>query len=68
MLDEHYLENEVRIQHLIASVTGAKELSRRGLRDPGRYLTEDVRRLEQARRAGELPTRRSTAKRTTRSR
>ena len=56
VLDEHYLENEVRIQHLIAAVTGAKSLSRRGLRDPGRYLTEDLRRLEQARRAGELPT------------
>ena len=55
VLDEHYLENEVRIQHLIASVTGAKSLSRRGLRDPVRYLTDDVRRLAQERRAGELP-------------
>jgi len=55
VLDEHYLENEVRIQHLIAAVTGAKDLSRRGLRDPGTYLTEDVRRLVQARRAGEPP-------------
>ena len=67
VLDEHYLENEVRIQHLIAAVTGAKSLSRRGLRDPGRYLTEDLRRLEQARRAGELPTA-ETATRTTRLR
>jgi cephalosporin hydroxylase len=56
VLDEHYLENEVRIQHLVAAVTGARELSRRGLRDPGRYLTEDLRRLEQARRAGEPAT------------
>jgi cephalosporin hydroxylase len=56
VLDEHYLENEVRIQHLMASVMGVKTLSRRGLRDPGRYLTEEVRKLEQERRAGELPT------------
>ncbi len=56
VLDEHYLENELRIQHLLACVAGTESLSLRGLRDPGRYLTKDVRRLEQARRAGELPT------------
>jgi cephalosporin hydroxylase/SAM-dependent methyltransferase len=55
VLDEHYLENEVRIQHLMACVAGAKSLSRRGLRDPGRYFTDELRLLTQSRRAGELP-------------
>ena len=55
VLDELYLENELRIQYLLECVTGVKSLSPRALRDPGRYLSEDVRRLEQARRAGELP-------------
>ena len=55
VLDEHYLENEVRIQHLMAAVAGMKALSRRGLRDPRRYWPEDLRRLAAARRSGELP-------------
>ena len=55
MLDEHYLENEVRIQHLIACVTGARSLSRAPARSRP-LLRRGLRRLEQARRAGELPT------------
>jgi cephalosporin hydroxylase len=55
VLDEHYLENELRIQHLMAHIAGEKDLSRKALRDPAGYLPEDMRRLAQARESGELP-------------
>ena len=46
----------MRIQHLIASVTGAKELSRREPARPRPLSDRGCTGLEQARRAGELPT------------
>jgi len=55
VLNEHYLENEVRIQHLMAAIAGQKDLSRRALRDPGTYLPDEMRRLAQSRESGELP-------------
>ena len=59
VLDEHYLENEVRIQHLMACYRGREETSAaRALRDPGRYLAGGRCAGSRRRaRAGELPTR-----------
>jgi cephalosporin hydroxylase len=51
LLDEHYLENEVRIEYLTGLPPGAEpDLS--ALRDPARYIPVRYDRLEQARRAG----------------
>lgn len=54
LLDEHYLENELRIEHLLECVETGEAASQDKLRHPARYMNARMRRLEQARRAGEL--------------
>ena len=53
LLDEHYLENELRIRHLLEAADGDPPDSSK-LADPGRYMASDLRRLELQRRTGEL--------------
>ena len=55
LLDEHYLENELRIEHLLERVETGEDVSPHRLGDPARYMSHELRRLQQARRAGELP-------------
>jgi cephalosporin hydroxylase len=58
LLDEHYLENELRIEHLLECIENEKAVSPHRLADPARYMSEDLRALERARRGGELATER----------
>src|ERR687897_765833 len=53
LLDEHYLENEVRIEHLLESIESGEAASPDALRDPARHLSGTMRQLQQARRTGE---------------
>jgi cephalosporin hydroxylase len=54
LLDEHYIENEVRIDHLVRSVVKGSEPSERALRDPVRQMKKRTREMLAARRAGKL--------------
>ena len=54
LLDVHYLENEVRIKHLIESAAAGRPPSPKKLAYPARHMTSSVRDLKQARDAGEL--------------
>ncbi|GIU87284.1 MAG: hypothetical protein KatS3mg009_1799 [Acidimicrobiia bacterium] len=52
LLDLHYPENELRIGHLAECVTRGREPELRKLRDPVRYMKEELARLTALRRTG----------------
>jgi cephalosporin hydroxylase len=52
LLDEHYLENELRIEHLLECAKSARAASPDALRDPARSMSRRMRELQQARRTG----------------
>jgi len=53
LLGEHYLENEMRIEHLL-DVVGGADLDLDKLADPARHDASRLRRLKRERRVGEL--------------
>ena len=55
LLDEHYLENELRIEYLLRCIEAGRDVDAEKLRDPARHLITDLRRVRQRRRAGEMP-------------
>jgi cephalosporin hydroxylase len=55
LLDEHYLENELRIEHLLEYVNGGRALDIKKLANPVRYMPRALRQLNEERHAGELP-------------
>jgi cephalosporin hydroxylase len=52
LLDEHYLENEVRLNYLQRCVRRGDKPDPLKLRDPRMWLTNDLKRLRQERRIG----------------
>jgi cephalosporin hydroxylase len=52
LLDVHYLENELRIGHLLESVAAGREISATKLANPARHLATPLRELKQERDAG----------------
>ena len=52
LLDEHYLENEVRIRYLLDCALGGRNVSPEQLRDPETFLHKETLRLRDARRVG----------------
>ena len=52
LLDEHYLENELRIEYLLTCATQQRPVDLDTLGDPMGTLRKEARRLEQARRDG----------------
>ena len=55
LLDEHYLENELRIQHLLECVSTGEDVDYGRLANPVRYMATVLRQRQQERRTGELP-------------
>ncbi len=55
LLDEHYLENELRIEHLMERIATGQAVDSKKLGDPARFMQKEFRHLQQARHAGELP-------------
>ncbi|HYH60783.1 MAG TPA: CmcI family methyltransferase [Solirubrobacterales bacterium] len=55
LLDEHYLENELRIEHLLACARTGAEVDERRLADPALYMNNAFRLREQRSATGELP-------------
>jgi cephalosporin hydroxylase len=53
LLNQHYLENEVRIWYLLHCHERGRTPDLTRLRDPARQLRSETRRLEQSRQAGE---------------
>jgi cephalosporin hydroxylase len=54
LLDEHYLENELRIEYLLECVESGNAPSPDRLQDPARHMSRRMIRLQRARHAGEL--------------
>jgi cephalosporin hydroxylase len=54
LLDEHYLENELRIEHLLESISAGREADPKKLANPARHMAGALRRVQQERQAGEL--------------
>jgi O-methyltransferase len=55
LLDEHYLENELRIEQLLECIETGKDVDSGKLADPIRYMASALRQRQQERNAGELP-------------
>ena len=55
LLDWHYLENELRIEHLLESLASGEPVDPDRLANPTRHMTAELRRLKQEREAGEFP-------------
>ncbi|MDQ2676332.1 MAG: TylF/MycF family methyltransferase, partial [Actinomycetota bacterium] len=55
LLDEHYLENELRIAHLLAAATTGAPVDGQRLADPARYMTKAYAARERRSQTGELP-------------
>jgi cephalosporin hydroxylase len=55
LLDEHYLENELRIEHLLECVSTGEDVDYGRLANPVRYMATVLRQRQQERRTGELP-------------
>ena len=55
LLDQHYLENELRIEHLLECLSAGQPVDQDKLANPGRYMVSPLQRLKQEREAGELP-------------
>ncbi len=56
LLDEHYLDNELRIDLLTTAMERGERPNPEKLRDPMRRMRPELRELEAARRAGQLRT------------
>jgi len=54
LLDEHYMENEVRIDHLVRSLLNESKPTENAIRDPVRQMKEKARQMLASRRAGKL--------------
>jgi cephalosporin hydroxylase len=54
LLDEHYLENELRIEHLLECVRVGRDVDFSKLGDPVRYMAKALDERQQERRTGEL--------------
>jgi cephalosporin hydroxylase len=52
LLDEHYIENELRIEHLLECVKSGTAASPDALRDPARSMSRRMRQVQQARQTG----------------
>ena len=52
LLDEHYLENELRIEHLLECIETGKEIDSGKLSDPTRYMASALRVRRQERQTG----------------
>jgi cephalosporin hydroxylase len=55
LLDQHYLENELRIEHLLECVSAGQAVDLDKLANPARYMPVPLRQLKQERQAGGLP-------------
>jgi cephalosporin hydroxylase len=62
LLDEHYLENELRIEHLLECISAGRDVDLKKLANPARYMAGALRRRQRERRAGELPSDQAGAK------
>jgi cephalosporin hydroxylase len=56
LLDEHYVENELRIEHLLQCISGGEDVDVDTLANPTRHMPRALHRLERQRETGELPT------------
>ena len=54
LIDEIYLENELRIDHLARCVENRRPLDERKVRDPVRYMRDEYRRLLAERQTGKV--------------
>ncbi len=54
LLNEHYLENELRIDHLVNKISNGYTLHSENMRDPSRQMKDFMQRLQSMRRAGKL--------------
>src|SRR5438045_1500500 len=54
LLDEHYLENELRIGHLLECISTGQDVNADKLASPARHMASALERRQQERRAGEL--------------
>jgi cephalosporin hydroxylase len=52
LLDEHYLENELRIEHLLECIETGKDVDSGKLSDPIRYMASALRMRRQERQTG----------------
>jgi cephalosporin hydroxylase len=59
LLDRHYLENELRIQHLLAAAQAGGPADHEKLTNPRRAMAGLLRQLKQERITGELPSERT---------
>jgi cephalosporin hydroxylase len=55
VLHLHYLEDELRIEHLLKQVATGKPVSARKVSDPARFMKNELAGLQRARQTGELP-------------
>jgi cephalosporin hydroxylase len=55
LLDRHYLENELRIEHLLQCLGAGLAVDRDKLANPARHMSGAMRQLQQERDSGELP-------------
>ncbi|HEV8177810.1 MAG TPA: TylF/MycF/NovP-related O-methyltransferase, partial [Gemmatimonadales bacterium] len=55
LLDEHYLENELRIEHLLECIGAGESLNPKKFGDPTRFMPDEFRSLQKARYTGEHP-------------
>jgi cephalosporin hydroxylase len=55
LLDQHYLENELRIEHLLECISAGRAVDLDKLANPTRHMAIALRQLKQRRHAGELP-------------
>ena len=55
LLDQHYLENELRIEYLLECLSAGQPVDQDKFANPGRYMMSPLQRLKQEREAGELP-------------
>ncbi len=54
LLDEHYMENELRIDHLVRHLLAGSQPTANAVRDPVRQMKHMTRQMLAARRAGKL--------------
>ncbi len=52
LLDEHYLDNELRIEHLVRALDRGRKPDMSVLRDPTRFMKPELRELQAVRRSG----------------
>jgi cephalosporin hydroxylase len=54
LLDQHYLENELRIEHLLGAIRSGVEANPDKVANPARHMAFALRQLKREREAGEL--------------